>query len=274
LRIICLFISALFIFQANGQAFQVSEIQWKLLRTGLQMARIPFPFKIFSDDSVVTLLKLNKDGFDCQLLCASSRGKVDYDAREWAEKEGFDLVFNAGMYLPENPFTARSFMKAGKHINQPKFDTEAGGAFCISENGTFSIEDFTCKPFDSLKNSSHSLFQAMRMLDCAGRAISWEKRKQKCSMLVLAEDKDDNLIMAFCKSPMLHAEMVNFLVNLRLGLHSALYMEGGPEASVHIRLADREINLIGTYVSKTWEKLDNKTFRKLPNVLGIRFLKD
>jgi hypothetical protein len=49
-------------------------------------------------------------------------------------------------------------------------------------------------------------------------------------------------------------------------------MEGGPETSVYIRLADREINLIGTYVSKTWEKLDNKAFRKLPTVIGIRFL--
>jgi hypothetical protein len=177
------------------------------------------------------------------------------------------------MYLPENPFTARSYMKAGVHINQPKFDSQAGGAFCISESGAFSIEDFTCKPFDSLKNSSHSIFQALRMIDCEGRPISWEKRKQECSMLVLAEDKDDNLILAFCRSPMFHAEMVNLLSNLRLGLHSALYMEGGPETSVYIRLADREINLIGTYVSSTWEKLDNKTFRKLPNVIGIRFLK-
>jgi len=272
-RIICLFVAFIFFFQANGQTTQVPEIQWKGLQKGFEIARIPYPFRIFAEDSAVTLLRLNKENFVCQLLCASSRDKVENNAKEWAEKEGFDLVFNAGMYLPENPFTARSYMKAGVHINQPKFDSQAGGAFCISESGAFSIEDFTCKPFDSLKNSNHSIFQALRMIDCEGRPISWEKRKQECSMLVLAEDRDDNLILAFCRSPMLHAEMVNLLSNLRLGLHSALYMEGGPETSVYIRLADREINLIGTYVSKTWEKLDNKTFRKLPNVIGIRFLK-
>ena len=91
-------------------------------------------------------------------------------------------------------------------------------------------------------------------------------------MLVAAEDSSGNLVLAFCRSPMRQSEMAHFLSGLPIGLKTALYLEGGPETSLFIHLPGRAAeHWIGTYVSDTWEKTDNQEFRKLPNVVGIKF---
>jgi hypothetical protein len=244
---------------------------WTNPLCGLEIARVRFPFRIFCGDSSVTLFRIQRRNANLGLYCASFSGTKAITAEEWAVKEKLSLVFNAGMYLP-GTLKSRGQMKLKGSWNQRKCESSFGGLFGIGSDTSkpFSLTDKTCE--EPANGVSDSFFECMRMLDCKGAPVSWEKKKQRCSMLVAAEDSAGNLVLAFCRSPMLHSEMLGFLAGLPLGLKNALYLEGGPETSIYLRLPDgTSMKWIGTYVSETWERCDNQEFRKLPNVVGINF---
>ena len=53
-----------------------------------------------------------------------------------------------------------------------------------------------------------------------------------------------------------------------LGLNGAIFVEGGPEASLVVR-ADHSLDLIGSYEDAFNPHDDNYRFWDLPNVLGV-----
>jgi hypothetical protein len=64
--------------------------------------------------------------------------------------------------------------------------------------------------------------------------------------------------------------MIDFMKQMPRGLHDAIYLEGGPEASLYIHVNEHHIEKVGSWVSDTWETDDNKHFWPLPNIIGIR----
>jgi hypothetical protein len=53
-------------------------------------------------------------------------------------------------------------------------------------------------------------------------------------------------------------------------LTNAIYLEGGPETSLYIKVGDTVIERIGSYVSQTYPNDNNNHFWKLPNVIGMK----
>jgi hypothetical protein len=53
-------------------------------------------------------------------------------------------------------------------------------------------------------------------------------------------------------------------------LRNAIYLEGGPETSLYIKVGDTVIEKIGSYVSQTYPNDDNVEFWELPNVIGLK----
>jgi hypothetical protein len=165
-------------------------------------------------------------------------------------------------------------MKVRGSWNQGESLTSFGGIFFLDglAGKSFDLKDKSCSDAKDGIASYSSHFECMRILDCQGMPLSWTKKKQRCSMLVAAEDSLGNLVLAFCRSPMRQSEMAMFLSRLPIGLRTALYLEGGPETSIFINVAGKSPQKwLGTYVSDTWEKTDNQEFRRLPNVVGIKF---
>ena len=264
----CFLLISITVIPANGQ-----QVLWIRLSRGLDLARISFPFGILCGDSSVTLLRIHRDSASFRLHSASGLGKKAMTAEAWAESDDAELVFNAGMYIPGTR-KAKAQMKASGKWIQKESICSFGGIFFLDgppHNSFLLTEKSTLKAAKDKKDFA-SYFECMRLLDGNGIPLSWEKKKQLCSMLVAAEDSSGNLILAFCRSPMLHSAMAQFLSDLPLGLRNALYMEGGPETSIFLRLPNgQNLKWIGTYVSETWERNDNQDFRKIPNVVGIKF---
>ncbi len=248
-------------------------VQWNILRKGLEMANVPYPFEILCGDSMVSLFRISKGAAKLRLACAATKWKAGMKAEEWAEKEGFDLVFNAGMYIPGS-FKAKAYMKSGAHLNQAASEPNFGGLFLLDGIGSqaFCLLNKSEEGNGKIRGDYLSAFECMRLLDGRGNPLSWHKKKQRCSMLAAAQDLEGNLVLAFCRSPMYQSQMAEFLASLSLKLKSAFYLEGGPETSIFIRLESGNIRLMGSYVSQTWERCDNLDFRKLPNVVGLNFL--
>lgn len=247
-------------------------VQWRKIAAGLELAEVYFPFRIFCGDSSVKLIRIHRDSARLQLLTAANTDKISLTAAEWAVHKNLHLVFNAGMYIP-GTIRSKGQMKADGQWNQPESLPTFGGVFCLEGNRdeAFQLLDKSCKAENKDKEKYSSHFECMRLLDCHGKPLSWEKKIQYCSMLVAAEDSAGNLVLAFCRSPMRQAEMAVFLSGLPIGLRTTLYLEGGPETSVLIDIPGVvSEKWIGTFVSDTWEKTDNQEFRKLPNAVGIK----
>jgi hypothetical protein len=58
---------------------------------------------------------------------------------------------------------------------------------------------------------------------------------------------------------------------LPFDLRLTLYLEGGPETSLYLNTPNKKLELVGSYVSETYETDSNKVFWPLPNVIGFKF---
>lgn len=266
----------LFSIQVFGQdsiAFK-KRFQWKTLATGIEFAEVIAPKKSIVNDSKISVLKINPSKFDFYLLTASEQKQKRRTVKEWADTFQLNFVVNAGMYNLANMLENDGFMQNYSHFNNPVFKPSYNGLMAFNPKDTalypFSILDLNCAIWDSVKLKYNSYSQCMRMLDCDGIPLSWDKKKQSCSMIIAAHDFDNNLYFIFNRSPYTHKEMIQFMLWFPVKLKNAVYLEGGPEASLYIKVGDTEIAKMGSYISTTYPTDKNKEFWRIPNVIGGR----
>jgi hypothetical protein len=258
-----------------AQNSPILQMPWIKLEDGLFYCEIDGPSKSIILDSKISILKIEPKKFDFQLLTSSEYDNILRSADCWAEEFQMQITVNAGMYSPNKTLSNKGYLKNYNHINNNKLSGYYNAMMTLNPKDTtenpFEIHDFTCNSWDKLKNNYHSFCQGMRMIDCGGNAMAWDKRPgQSCSMVVSSTDIDGNIYFAFCASPYTHQAMINFLLSLPIQFRTTIYLEGGPEASLYIQTPDTIISKWGTYVSSTWEHADNDHFWEIPNVIGIK----
>jgi hypothetical protein len=259
---------------STAQHYADLSINWQNLANGLSYAEIDAPIKSDINDSKLSILKIKPDAVDFLLLNASEQQNNSLNALQWAEKYNLLAVVNAAMYEVSNGIVSRGYMKNYGHINNPKFKDGYNAVIAFNPKDStlkkFKIFDLMCDSWDSIKSKYHCYAQGMRMIDCNANALSWNKKKQSCSMMVACEDLQGYIYFIFCRSPYTHNQMIGFLKALPLELRTTIYLEGGPETSLFIKTANQKIEKIGSYISDSYPNDDNDHFWKLPNVIGIR----
>jgi len=272
---IFIFLNILNSTQCKAQRKAVSEMPWVKLEDGLFYCEIDGPTKSIILDSKISIVKIEPKKFDFQLLTSSEHDTILRSADCWAEEFKLNIAVNAGMYSPNKLHSNKGYLKSYNHINNGKLNGSYNAMMTLNPKDStfnpFEIQDLTCNGWNNLKNNYFSFCQGMRMIDCSGNAMAWDKRPgQSCSMVVSSTDVDGNIYFAFCASPYTHQAMINFLLSLPIQFRTTVYLEGGPEASLFIQTPDTTISKWGTYVSSTWEHADNDHFWEIPNVIGIK----
>lgn len=253
------------------------ESEWQKLAEGIEVCEQDAPKKSTVNDSKLTIVKIDPSKFDFFLLTATEFEKKSRPVNEWADTFDLNVVVNAGMYELSNGLINRGLMKNYSHYNNTTFRTGYNSMIALNPLDTlksnFTILDLKCNSWEVVKNDYHCYAQGMRMIDCNGEALSWNKKNQSCSMLVAALDPKGNIYYIFTRSPYTHNEMISFLQSLPYELINAIYIEGGPETSLYIKVGDTIIEKIGSYVSGTYAHDKNDHFWNLPNVIGMRLKK-
>jgi hypothetical protein len=267
----------LFIFfqQLTGisQNIQEPPFAWKELGDGLHVTVIDAPEKSILNDSKLTILKIEPSKFDFRLLTATEYGKAR-PADQWAGEFGAEIIVNAGMYTLTKDQHNKGYLKNFNHLNNPRMNGYYNAMMVMhpkdSVNLPFEIFDLTCYSWDSIKDRYHSFCQGMRMIDCNGNPMAFDKKPdQSCSMVILSTDTDKNIYIIFTRSPYTHQTMIKFLMGLPFNFRQTVYLEGGPEASLYINTGNDTISKYGSYISKTWANDDNDHFWEIPNVIAI-----
>jgi hypothetical protein len=250
------------------------DLPWQQLANGIDYCETDAPFKSRVNNSRLAVLRIDPSKVTFELHCATETDKKARTVDEWADSFDLNIVFNAGMYDLAHKLISRGYLKNYDHVNQgtihPTFNSMLAFHPVDTTQRGFDIIDLQCESWQQVKSDYHSYAQGLRMLDCDGKPMNWTKRKQSCSMLVAAKDEQGRLILVFTRSPYLHNEMIRFLQQFPMKLTHAIYLEGGPETSLFVRIGDTKIEKVGSYVSETYEHDRNDRFWKLPNVIGIK----
>ncbi len=268
-------VSALcFLFTFNLSAQSV-PLKWLKFDDGIYYSVINGPRQSKIADSKISVIKINPSLYNFDLIIASQTDSMFKTLPEWCAENNLLFAVNAGMYSLANRFSATGFMRNYSYTNNSVFK---GGfnallAFNAAKAGIPSVRiiDLENEKFEDFENDYHSFIQSIRLIDNNGKAVHWSpKNKLKCSMTFLAIDKDNNVLVFFTRSPYSPNEMIDFMLHKPLQVKTAMYLEGGPEASFYINTQDTAFGKFGSYVSQTYPTDKNDKFKKMPNVIGVR----
>ncbi len=252
----------------------IPTVSWEQLSDGLSLSMLPGPRTSKYGDSRITVLRIDPARYDFRLIAAAQFDTVQRTPREWCEQQGLTGAINAGMYSLTDHLSASGYMRNFEHLNNPRFKAGFNALLAFnpldSSKPALRIIDMQNENWKPLLDQYQSCFQSIRMIDNNGKAVYWKsKPAQYCSMTVLAMDRAGQVLYIFTRSPYSANEMIDFMLESPLNVASAMYLEGGPEASLYAKTDSVEVIRIGSFVSGTWARDDNQDFRTMPNVLGF-----
>jgi hypothetical protein len=252
-----------------------NPIIWNQLSKGLDYTEIYGPRISKFSDSKVNILKINPEYFDFALVASTQYDSSQKTIKQWCDTMNLTAAINAGMYSLKDHISGTGYMQTFDHVNNPVFK-ESFNALAVfnpkSKNvPAFQIVDMVNQDWKTIKNDYYSCFQSIRMIDNTGQGIFWKKKPLLyCSMSVLATDKSGNVLFIFSRSPYNVNEIIKFMQKSSLNVQTAMYLEGGPEASLYAKCDTIEIVKFGSYVSYSCPNDDNMELRRMPNILGVK----
>jgi uncharacterized protein YigE (DUF2233 family) len=243
-----------------------TTIPWKEADEGLLVAEFESVFDNYPYE--LTMVKVDPERYSFQLLCATEHGKESLTTKEWALKYQMLAAVNAGMFQ-ENGWTSVGFMKNFGHVNNPRLsNANTILAFNpVDENlPAIQLVDRECQDFNDLRQKYQSFVQSIRMISC-NRQNVWSQQGSKWSTLAVAMDSQGNILFLFNRTPHSVHDFIEILLSLPLSIKSAMYLEGGPQASLYLSTSSMTLERYGV-----WGGLEKESIQfplPVPNVIGI-----
>jgi hypothetical protein len=217
------------------------------------------------------LVRIDLADHALSILAASREGGGARPAPKWADDFHLVAAINLAMFSDDGSPVALAVDARGA-INP--HDSKSYGGFLAFDpvdphDAPAIVAGRSCKDFDlaALRRRYRAVVQSYRLLDCDGGAIAWKDPK-RYSAAAVGVDRAGRLVLVHVRAPFTMKALSASLARPALGLAGAIFVEGGPEASVVVR-AQYRLDLIGSYEDAFNPHDDNYRFWDLPNVLGV-----
>ena len=247
------------------------EAEWTKLDEGLFLSELDSPQKSTAGDSKITVLRIDPRVYSFRLLSAAELHEPKMTAKEWCKKYRLLAAVNAGMYQDDGK-TAVGYMQNFDYVNNRRLKPgmKAVLAFNAVDPNVPEIQiiDRKCQKLDELRPKYHTLIQGIRMIGCSQSNV-WSQQEALWSMVVLAISSDGQALFIFTQSPYSPHEFINILLALPLSIQSAMYLEGGSEASLYVDHGGVEVEKYGTHGTGFWSLFQNHGPWPIPHVIGI-----
>lgn len=228
----------------------------------LFLTLIPTGLEYIQVNEHITALRIDPEHYELEIAACDEWGPKT--VKEWVEEDEFVAVINAGMFdfdfKPVGMSKINGKIIKNHNVSSYKMVFATGGdrpRLIDLENEEFNKADY------------HSYIQSIRMISSDGRNV-WSRQDKKWSTACIAEDDKGRILFIHSRTPFPVHDFINQLQQSGLGIVKAMYLEGGPEASLYIKAGDLEAEHIGSYETGFNENDDNKRFWKIPNVIGVR----
>ncbi len=236
---------------------------WKKIDDGLYLIESPV--------QKITILKADPRYYSFKLLCASENNNLRLTPKKWCQKYNLVSAINAGMYQTDGVSNV-GYMKNFSHLNNPRISTRYKAVLAFNPADVtvpeVQIIDLTCQDFDRLKDKYQTLIQGIRMVSCRQENV-WEKQDKMWSIAACGIDKSGKGLFIFTETPYSVHDFINILLSLPISLYNAMYLEGGPYATLYLSAKEVEFEKIGTYEVGLSEPGSPKISLPVPNVIGI-----
>ncbi|WP_201979115.1 phosphodiester glycosidase family protein [Hymenobacter rubidus] len=245
-------------------------LAWQQLAPGLALGEYTPAKKSGIGDSKITVIRIDPKRYTFRLMESARFKNQRRTAAQWCQQEKLIVCINAGMYEPDGRNVG--YMRSHKFVNNAVFNADN----CLlafspidSLRPEIKLIDRGCAAdWEQQAQCYQSVSQSIRMIDCH-RRNTWAQQPKKWSSAVWGIDKDGQALMIFCRSPYTMHDYADILLQSPLNIQQAMYLEGGPEASLYVKSGRTERNLVGSYETDFNENDDSREAFALPNVIGI-----
>jgi hypothetical protein len=237
----------------------------------VELAEFDAHLKSTVGDSRVTVVRVDVAVRPVRLLGAATEGfSTPPTAEGWARLKSLLAVTNAGMFHPDGrPVGMARTEDRGLNPTRRK-DYRTWLVLHPKEKGLPPVQllDADCDDVDALLPRYGTVLQSIRMVDCKGKN-TWKPQPRMWSTAALGIDKQGRLLFLHARSPYRTHDFINVVQRLPVGLSRMMYLEGGPEASLHVAAPGRTVRRVGSYETGFNENDGNTRYWALPNVLGV-----
>ncbi len=244
---------------------------WRKLDEGLFLGQFNPFYETPSKESKITIAKISPTYYSFKLFCASELGKMRLTPKEWCKKYDLISAINAGMYQQDR-LTNVGFMKNFLHLNNPRLNSAYKAVLAFNRLDLnvpeIQIIDLKCQDFDKLKSKYQTFVQNIRMISCTQENV-WSKQDKRWSLASLGVDKEGNVLFIFSEAPYSVYDINHFLLSLPISIFNAMYLEGGPEASLYLSAPGIELEKMGIYGIGLDESAVRSGAHAIPNIIGI-----
>jgi hypothetical protein len=253
---------------ANEGGAEEARPAWRALAPGLEVARLDAPGAV---QAVVTVVRVDPARWRFSLLSAKLRG-IDPapTITEWVERHGVTGAINASMYQQDGR-TSVGYMREGRRINNGRWNAHKAVFAAEPARGgpPALILDRTCQDARGLAARYQLVVQSIRMIDCRGRNV-WERQERRWSTAAIGSDGRGRMLLVHCRTPLPAHDLVDALLALPLELRRLMYVEGGAEAALHVRVDGRtEVAEVGSYAEGGLLGQAARIYLPLPNAIGF-----
>jgi hypothetical protein len=102
-----------------------------------------------------------------------------------------------------------------------------------------------------------------------GKKMGWPQREEIYGSAAIGMDKDNHVLFILSRSPFSTHDLIHILLSLPIHIKNAMYVEGGPEATLYMKVRDKEMTFVGTCETETLEGEALKSVQRIPNVIGV-----
>ncbi|MEM7370806.1 MAG: phosphodiester glycosidase family protein [Bacteroidota bacterium] len=250
----------------NPQAFQ-----WHELEEGLSWTEADPHLHCNIGDNRISIVKVDPAVFDLTLCSAKELKSEAQPIQKWVENHDLLVAINAGMYQ-QDFLTSVGFMKNYSFVNQGRKNKDNTILAFNRKTRTVppaQIIDLTCQSWEELKDQYDSFVQSIRMIDCEQKN-RWGQQQRYWSTAAIAVDQEGAMLFIHSRTPWSVRDFISILQHLPLNIHNAMYLEGGPEASLYLDHPSKQLARVGSYETGFWESDGNRDFWPIPNVIGIK----
>jgi len=211
----------------------------------------------------LTLVRIDLARYRLEVRTARADGGAR-PAPRWAADFGLVAAINTSMF--DDDLRSVGMLYDARAVNRERDNPKQGGFFAFDpvdpRDPPVLVTGRGCDGFDlaAVRRRYRGLVQNYRLLDCDGRAIHWADPKIYSAALI-AVDRDGRAVFAHARAPMTMSALSQVLAGLDLA--GALFVEGGPEASLVAGVVEE----IGSFETGFWDD-SNHRFWDIPNVLG------
>ena len=223
-----------------------------------------------ADGTCLTLARIDPKRHRIVVRTAAADGGTRAAPR-WAKDFGLVAVTNSSMFLPNG--RSIGLLASAEGVNNGKDNAKLGGFLFFdpvdAKDAPVLMTGRTCPGFDleALRKRYRGAVQNYRMLECDGSPIAWADEKTY-SAVALAVDAEGRVVIIHSRAPHKMTDFTRLVATPALGIRQALYLEGGPEASLYVNAGGVEVGEVGSFETGFHDG-SNRLFWDIPNVIGF-----